>query len=442
MALSIPTVPPELFRTTRVRPSQVEGMLDRLDAFAASFAPFFWRKEQRGLSKMFLEGLLSELPRKSVEPIAIAHEHPRQGLQRFVGEGKWEDARVRGELHRQVAIELGDHDGILVLDSSGFPKKGTCSVGVARQWCGRLGKEENCQVGVFLSYVGRGSHTLLDGDLYLPHEWTRSRARLDRCHVPDEIGFRTKTEIANDLLKLVAPRLPHGWVVGDDEFGRPAHFRRALRRRGERYLLEVPSNTLMRDLEALLPERRCGQRGRLPQTPFVNVASWAKALPGSSWTRVGVRDGEKGPIQVQITTARVRARATRKPGPPELLIVTRTLARDPEVRYYLSNADATTPRQLLARVAGTPHRIEENFEISKGDIGMHQYEVRSWIGWHHHMTLALMAHWFLTLEHRRLGEKIPRPDGGLHGPAVSDPAAQARHRSLRASRALLSARAQ
>jgi SRSO17 transposase len=423
MALSIPTIPQELLRTTRVRPSQVEGMPERLNAFAASFAPFFWRKEQRHLSKMFLGGLLSDLPRKSVEPIAIAREHPRQGLQRFVGEGNWEDARVRGELHRQVAPEMGDPDGILVLDSSGFPKKGTHSVGVARQWCGRLGKEENCQVGVYVSYVGRGSYTLLDGELYLPHEWTRSRRRLDRCHVPQKIGFRTKTKIADDLLRVVAPRLPHGWIVGDDEFGRPAHFRRALRRRAERYLLEVPSNTLIRDLEAPRPERRFDRRGRLPQTPFLNVASWTKARPGSSWTRVGVRNGEKGPIQVQITTARVRARATRKPGPPELLIVTRTLARDPEVRYYLSNAEATTPREILARVAGARHRIEENFEISKGDIGMHQYEVRSWVGWHHHMTLAFLAHWFLTLEHRRLGEKISGPDGGLDGPAVSNPAA-------------------
>lgn len=442
MGLSIPTVPQELLRTTRVRASQVEGMADRLNAFAASYAAFFYRKEQRGLSKMFLEGLLSDLPRKSVEPIAIAHEHPRQGLQRFVGEGKWEDARVRGELHRQVAAELGDPDGILVLDSSGFPKKGIRSVGVARQWCGRLGKQENCQVGVFVSYVGRGSHTLLDGDLYLPHEWTRSRPRLDRCHVPQEIGFRTKIKIADELVRLVAPRLPHAWIVGDDEFGRPARFRRALRRRGERYLLEVPSNTLIRDLEAPKPGRRPHRRGSLPPTPFLNAGSWAKARPGGSWTRVGVRDGEKGPIEVEITAARVRARATYKSGPPELLIVTRTLARDPEVRYYLSNADATTPPEILARIAGARHRIEENFEISKSDIGMHQYEVRSWIGWQHHMTLAFLAHGFLTLEHRRLGEKIPGPDGGLHGPAVSDPAAQTRHRSLRASGALLSARPQ
>jgi SRSO17 transposase len=423
MALSIPAIPQELFRTTRVRPSEVEGMANRLNTFAGSFAPFFYRKEQRGLSKMFLDGLLSDLPRKSVEPIAIAHEHPRQGLQRFVGEGKWEDPRVRGELHRQVAAELGDPDGILILDSSGFPKKGTHSAGVKRQWCGRLGKEENCQVGVFVSYVGRGSYTLLDGDLYLPHEWTRSRVRLDRVHVPPDVGFRTKIQIANDLLRLVEPRLPHAWVLGDDEFGRPAHFRRALRRRGERYILDVPSNTVIRDLEAPLPERRSGQRGRSPQTPFQDVASWAKARPSGSWTRVGVGDGEKGPIEVEITAARVRAHATHKSGPRELLIVTRTLARDPEVRYYLSNADAKTPREILAQIAGTRHRIEENFEIAKGDIGMHQYEVRSWVGWHHHMTMAFLAHWFLTLEHRRLGEKIPGPDRSLNGPAVSDPAA-------------------
>jgi SRSO17 transposase len=126
---------------------------------------------------------------------------------------------------------------------------------------------------------------------------------------------------------------------------------------------------------------------------------------------------------VEVTTARVRARAHRKAGPCELLIVTRTIAKDPEVRFCLSNAEATTPREELAQVAGARHRIEENFEIAKGDIGMHQYEVRSWPGWQHHMTMAFLAHWFLTLEHRRLGEKIPSPHGRLDGPAVSDPAA-------------------
>ena len=265
MGLSIPVLPQEIFSTTQVRASEVGETLGQLGKFAKSFAPFFYRKEQGKLSKMYLEGLVSDLHRKSVEPIAIAHHHPRQGLQRFVGQGMWKDTKVRAELHRQIAEVLGDPDGVLVLDSSGFPKKGTHSVGVARQWCGRMGKIENCQVGVFLGYVGGGSYTLVDGDLYLPHEWTRSRARLDSCQVPRTIGFRTKIQIAQDLLSLAAPKLPHQWIVGDDEFGRASDFRRKLRRQGERYLLDVPSNTVIRDLAARVPPRGAGQRGRPPE---------------------------------------------------------------------------------------------------------------------------------------------------------------------------------
>ncbi len=417
MGLSIPHIPQELFQTTQVDPSDVEGMVGGLHRFARSFAPFFYRKEQADLSKMYLEGLVSDLHRKSVEPIAIAHHHPRQGLQRFVGQGKWKDGDVRSELHRQVASDLGDPDGILVLDSSGFPKKGSHSVGVARQWCGRLGKQENCQVGVFIGYVGHGSYTLVDGDLYLSHEWTRSRARLDSCHVPRTTGFRTKIRIGQDLLGLVGPKLPHQWIVGDEEFGRPADFRRKLRKQGEQYVLEVPSNTLIRDLAAPPPKRRPGQRGRLAEIAFVSVKEWTQALPTGAWKKVLVRNGEKGPLEVEVAVTPVRTRPKRKLGPRELLVVTRTIEAKPEYKYFLSGASPTTPHEILGRVAGTRHWIEQCFEISKDDIGMDHYEVRSWLGWQHHMTMSFLAHWFLTLEHRRLGEKISSPDGGLDGDA-------------------------
>ncbi|MGH9442189.1 MAG: IS701 family transposase, partial [Thermoanaerobaculia bacterium] len=305
MGLSIPSIPQELFPGTQVSPADVGETLGRLSKFAASFAPFFYRKEQAKLSRMYLEGLASDLHRKSIEPIAIAHHHPRQSLQRFVGQGKWKDDDVRAELHRQVGRALGDPDGILVLDSSGFPKKGSHSVGVVRQWCGRLGKEDNCQVGVFLGYVGRGSYTLVDGDLYLPHEWTRSRARLDTCQVPRTIGFRTKLRISEDLLTRVGSKLPHQWIVGDDEFGRPAHFRRTLRRNGERYLLDVAPNTLIRDLAAPMPDRVPGRTGRPHKAPIVSMKSWAEAQPRAAWTRVLVRNGEKGPLEVEVAVTPV-----------------------------------------------------------------------------------------------------------------------------------------
>lgn len=413
MVLRIPAIPQELFDTAQVDPADVLRLRGRLDTFARSFAPFFYRLEQARLSTMYLEGLASDLHRKSVEPIAIAHHQPRQGLQRFAGQGKWNDARVREELHRQVARDLGDPDGILSIDGSGFPKKGTHSVGVKRQWCNHLGKEDNCQVGVFLTYIGSGSSVLVDGDLYLPHDWTRSRTRLDSAHVPSEIGFRTKIEIAAELHERVAARIPHGWTVGDDEFGRPAWFRRRLRRRGERYVLEVPSNTGIRDLNAPRPTRRPGQRGRQPQAALVSAADWAKSRPAELWTRLFIRDGEKGPHELEVVTVRVRARTERQEGQRELLVVTRTLGPKPEYKYYLSNAEATTSPSVLAQVATHQHRIEEAFLIAKDDLGMDHYEVRSWVGWQHHMTMVFLGHWFLTREHRRLGEKSAGADGRL-----------------------------
>ena len=421
MALTAPPIPQELFDTTQVDPNQVEGMLGRLRRLARSFAPFFYRTEQAKLAEIYLEGLASDLHRKSVEPIAIAHHRSRQGLQRFAGQGKWEDAKVRAELHRQVARDLGDPDGILVLDGSGFPKKGSHSVGVARQWCNRLGKVENCQVGVFIAYHGQGSSVLVDGDLFLPHEWTRRRSRMNACHVPQEIRFRSKITIARQLHELVAPRIPHGWTVGDDEFGRPARFRRSLRRRGERYVLEVPANTAIRDVDAPEPVRTPGQRGRSRQPPSIHLEQWARELPSSVWTRVFIRDGEKGPQFLEVTTARVRTRTDRKKdGPREIAVVTRTTDETPEVKYFLSNAEALTPRQTLAQVAVHQHRIEESFQLAKDDIGMDHYEVRSWLGWQHHMTMSFLAHWFITREHRRLGGKISGADAGLDGQAHAE----------------------
>ena len=419
MGLAFPAIPQELFATTKVSVPVAAEIVTRLSKFAKCFAPCFTRTEQASHCRTYLEGLMSDLHRKSIEPIATAHRDPRRPLQRFVGAGKWDDTDPRQELLRQVASEIGDPQGVLVLDPSAFTKKGRHSVGVARQWNGRLGKIDNCQVGVFISYCGRGSATLVDADLHLPHEWTRSRARLQCAHVPRDIGFRTKIEIAKQRLEFLSPLLPHAWVTGDDEFGRPTHFRRWLRRRGETYLLDVPSNTVIRDLDAPPPTPVPGRRGPHPKAPFQSVEAWAKSLPPGSWTRILVHDGEKGPIEVEAASCRVRTKQEGRFGPREVLLVTRTLDKNPEVRYSLTNAPATTPRQTLARAAGARHHIEESFEVAKDDLGMLHYEVRSWVGWHHHMTMVMLAQWFLTLEHRRLGEKIPGPHG-RHDRAASE----------------------
>lgn len=418
MSASVPRSVQELFPHTEITRKQLEPCLEDLSQFLDRYAPRFYRVEQAAHARTYIEGLLSDLPRKTCEPIATDHDQKRWLLQHFVGAGLWDDRNVLSELHLEVRQETGDPQGVLVLDGSDFEKKGTHSVGVKRQWCGRLGKVDNCQAGVYLGYVGSGSATLIDRQLYLPKEWCRSRRRRLKCRVPQEIRFRTKIQIADELLKKDASRFPHAWILGDDEFGRPAWFRRSLARRQERYLLEVPSNTRIRDLEAPPPKRR-SRRGKAPKTPFVQATQWAHQQPPSTWTRFVVRAGEMGPMEVEAIRISVQAKDEQHVGPVETFLVTRTLEDNPEYRFYLSNADLSVSLSELVRVAKDRHLIEECFERAKGEAGLAHYEVRSWVGWHHHMTLSILATWFLTLEQRRLGKKNFRSHGAAGGDGLS-----------------------
>ena len=419
MGLAEPLPVHELFPHVEITRKQLEPCLENLKSFLNRYAPRFYRVEQADHARTYLEGLLSDLARKTIEPIATDHDQHRRPLQHFVGAGLWEDEEILSELHTDVRQKIGDPNGVLVLDGSGFPKKGTESVGVKRQWCGRLGKQDNCQVGVYLAYAGSGSATLIDRRLYLPREWCRSPKRRGKCHVPPEIHFRTAVEIADDLLKKDDARFPHSWITGDDEFGHPTWFRKALARRRERYLLEVPGNTCIRDLEAPPPPRKTA-RGGTPKTPFVWASKWALQQPARRWTKLLVRNAEKGPLEVEAIWVRVQTRWERKAGPQEIFLVTRNAHGDPEYRFYLSNAAPSVSLPELVRVAKERHRIEECFEQAKGEAGMAQYEVRSWVGWHHHMTLGLLAAWFLVLEQRRVGGKNAGSDGPTHGLSVSD----------------------
>jgi SRSO17 transposase len=279
-------------------------------------------------------------------------------------------------------------------------------VGVARQWCGRLGKVDNCQVGVYMGYASRKDHALVDVRLYLPRCWTKDRKRRKKCGVPKGVRFRTRHELALGMLREKGRLLPHAWIAGDDEMGRSSAFRRDLRAMKERYLLAVPSNTLVRDLDA--PPPPYSGRGRRPCTPYRRVERWCRALPDEAWTTIDVRDGEKGPLVVEGVKARVTAKTDqRRNGPQETLVVFRERQHDGTIKhdYYLSNATFDTPLEEFARVAKAEHRIEESLERAKGEAGLAQYQVRNWIGWHHHQALSLLATWFLTLETRR-GEKI------------------------------------
>jgi SRSO17 transposase len=407
----------ELLADAELQPAMLRGLLPRLERFLEPFSACLEIAAQRNNAHHYVAGLLSPVERKNAESIAYLHDRERQGMQKFIGQVPWDQRPMLTELARQVGVALGEPDGVLVFDPSAFPKCGTESVGVQRQWCGRLGKVENCQVGIYLGYVARQEHALVDMRLYLTEEWAGDKTRRKKAGVPKEVRFRTRHELALEMLDDKGSLLPHAWVAGDDEMGRSTRFRQALRERHEQYLLAVPSNTLVRDLDAAPPPYR--GRGPRPQVPFTRVERWAAALPEEAWQTRDVRDGEKGPLVVQAVKARVQAKTDRRrTGPEETLVVVRERQGDGSWKhdYYLSDAPWQTELTEFVRVTKAEHRIEECLKRAKGEAGLADYEVRTWQGWHHHQALALIATWFLVEETRR-GKKM---DTGDHGSAVSD----------------------
>jgi DDE superfamily endonuclease len=250
---------------------------------------------------------------------------------------------------------------------------------VQRQWCGRLGKIDNCQVGIYLGYVSRREHALVDVRLFLPKTWANRRRRRKKVGVPDEVRFRTRHELILEMLDERGPILPHAWVSGDDELGRSSWFRRELQGRHEGYLLAVPSNTLVRDLKAVDPPY--GGHGHHPQAPFTRVDRWCATLPTAAWQTIDVRDGAKGPVVVQAVRTLVQARTEGGPAAAaEFLVVFRERQSDGSWKhdYLLSNAALDTPLAEFARVFKAQHRIEECLQRAKSEAGLADYQVRTW----------------------------------------------------------------
>jgi SRSO17 transposase len=395
-----------LLQDAILRPAEVVGCAEHLQRFVQRYLPCFYRVEQRRHAQVILQGKLTGLQRKTTEPIAHQAGLKRRPLQLFVGAGQWDDQAVLRELRRHVGEELADADAAFVLDGSGFPKQGAASCGVARQWCGRLGKIDNCQVGVFVAYAASRGCALVDAGLYLPPEWATDRPRRAATFVPATVTFQEKWRLGLELLDRVRRELPGRWVVGDDEFGRCTQLRGQLRLRRLRYVLDVPCNTLVRDLSERRPPARPEGKPRRPL--FERVDQWLDRQPNGRWRTVPVRGGAKGPLRLKVLLATVQVKDEGGGvGPRERLAVFRSAEGLPRTWYTLSN-DQEAKRLVLAGVHGQRHRIEELLEQGKQEVGLGHYEVRSWVGWHHHMTLSLLALWFLQVERLRLGKKRPR----------------------------------
>src|SRR5262249_33168754 len=308
---------------------------------------------------LYLEGLLSHLPRKNAEEIAALVDVERLVMQQFVGTAPWDHRPLIKVLVTEVVERLGEPDGVIAFDPSSFPKRGTHSVGVKRQWCGHRGKVDNCQVGVYMGYVSARDHALLDFRLSLPENWARDKQRRRECHVPEDVPYRTRPEQCLEMLDLWGTQVPHGWVVGDDELGRHTQFRHQLRARGERYVLGIPCTTTVRDLEAPGPAYQ--GRGRPPKPPWQSVTTWRQALHPEGWTRLTVRDGEKGPVEIEMVKRRVQTRLERKrTGPHEWLVVTRRPLADDRTWEPQASQDACDQdTRYRYRYYLTPTQIHE-----------------------------------------------------------------------------------
>jgi SRSO17 transposase len=413
----------ELLRDCLVSPDVFLRIADRLAEFVMPYQRALENEAAHPLP-LYLQGLLSHLQRKNAEEIATLVDVERQIIQDFIGITPWDHRPLMTVLVGQVTERFGEPDGILAFDPSSFPKRGTHSVGVKRQWCGHRGKVDTCQVGVFMGYVSRHDHAVLDFRLYLPKEWIWNRQRRRECHVPPDVRSQTRQAQCLAMLDAWRHQVPHAWVTGDDELGRHTRFRQELRERGERYVLGVPCTTTVRDLEA--PRPAYSGRGRRPKAPWQSVTDWRMSLDPTAWTRLTVRDGEKGPVKIEMVKRRVQTRIERKRlGPPEWLVATRrpllderTLeprpsrdATDQDARhryqYYLtptsvSEVELEEPSLVeLARVIKAGACIEASFKRGKGEAGMDEYQVRTWHGWHHHMAVSLLAVWFLIGETHR-----------------------------------------
>ncbi|HEX9107006.1 MAG TPA: IS701 family transposase, partial [Longimicrobiales bacterium] len=375
-------------------------------------APTFGRKQWREHSERYLRALLVQTrERGNAENLAEAVDVPARSFQRFLTEASWDDAALTCQLQRYLAPRLNHPLAVWAVDESGVPKQGDKSVGVARQYCGALGKVDSCQIGVFLSHVGPRGRAIVDKRLYLPKDgWAKDPARCEAAGVPKqerEQGYRTKAQLALTLLERARQigALHAEWVTADDEYGKSPEFRDGVERMGLLYAAEVPSNTWV----WALPSRR------VPARKMQVSQLAAEAKPGA-WRSIGVAEGAQGMRAYRFTFVRVQENRDKAPG-REVWLVLRRNEDGSEPRFYFSNAPERTPRRTLARVAASRWPIETELEVDKSHLGLDEYEVRSWQGWNHHITLCLLASAFLLTLQQDWGEKaaLDHPAAGLPG---------------------------
>ncbi len=411
----------DLFSIPRfsVEKRDVEGFINELKSFHEEFRGCFSRSEPRENLFRYMVGQFSELERKSVEPIALNVQGGKvRSMQRLISDTVWDEGKILTRYRSMVNDDMGDPNGVLIFDETSFVKKGNDSVGVAKQYCGSLGKVDNCQVGVFAAYASRHGYVLLDKRLFIPEKWFTDEyaARREKCMVPDDIVFKTKPQLAAMMLYELQDRdtLPFKYVVSDSIYGNSPEFIDAAQRVvGTIYFVSIPSDTLCWLKKPITMEKQYRYKGEIRTKLVVektekkpmSVQVLAKNINDYFWYRRKVTEGTKGPIEYEFTKMQITLSKNGLPHRTVWLVIKRTIGDNPSYSYYISNAPASARLKTFVWLSGMRWAIEQCFEETKTELGMDQYEVRKYAGWNHHILTCMLAHFFLWHLKIRLGKK-------------------------------------
>jgi SRSO17 transposase len=414
MMLHTPDWNPQIIAQAGLTTEEVAKLGDMLDEYLAYFQDCYTRCDQRKHGESFVKGLLSDLDRKSIEPIALRYQDPKavRTMQAFFQKSPWNDQKMLYLYQKRLASQINEPDGMINVDGSDFPKKGKYSVGVQRQYCGIQGKTENCQAGVFVGYSGSKGYGLVDRRLYLPEKWfTEDYHKLrQKCGVPEDVTFKTKVQLASEMINnvLESGLFQARWIGCDSFFGTDKSFLEAIPE-GYWYFADIHANTLVwrERPEFVLPEYK--GRGKRPTKAVPSFAPVpVSAIAGDEsipWRTEVLGEGAKGPIIAKVKCCRVVECRDKLPGNEVWLYIRRY--ENGRTKYSLCNAPADTPMETLNRAATLRWPIEQCFEECKSYLGMGHYEARSWNAWHRHMLFVFIAHLFTTEVRMRFKKNIP-----------------------------------
>ncbi len=402
-----------------IEKEDIEDFHNELKGFHEAFSDCFFRSESRDHFLQYMAGQLSEIERKSIEPIALTVENGNiRAIQRFVSDVTWNDKKILHKYHSMINDDLGDPNSVLIFDETGFVKKGDDSIGVSKQYCGGIGKVDNCQVGVFAAYASPNGYALVDKRLFIPEKWFTDEysVRRMKCGLPEDITFMSKPQLASQMLEDLVQEnpFPFKWVVADSIYGNSPDFINTVEKHPElRYFVSVPSDTPCWLTAPITRKKKYKYSGQIREKTVlestekksITVESLAKSINNYFWYRRKVSEGTKGPIEYEFTKRRIVLSKNEIPDRTIWLIIRRTIGPDPIYRYFISNAPVSTRLPTFVWLSGIRWSIEQCFEETKTELGMDHYEVRKYTGWNHHILTCMLAHFFLWHLKIRLGKK-------------------------------------